>query len=152
LEIARDIDSKCFERGDVKRMERAGAAGLWHAPRIELNEAGQETRERLAAARRCDQERGFSGKPKFREAQLMRARCPAARLKPRGELRRQRKAATAFHPFAQNFCGVRHIKSRPEPSDLELARASCHSSRLWRTVSRDAKARPAFEQSEALAF
>jgi len=60
---------------------------------IEIDERRQESGERLAGARRRDEQNIFARSRAFDESELMRARRPATHLKPSSEAGREKSVA-----------------------------------------------------------
>ncbi len=87
FEISRDVHRQGFQRRDIERVNGAGAASGMHG--TEFDQAGQETRQCLAAAGGGDQENAFATSRMLDQGKLVRARRPAFRREPFGEDRRQ---------------------------------------------------------------
>ena len=81
-EVAADVGGERLERRDVEGVQAGRRRGA------ELDEGGEEARQRLAAAGRGDEERGRVGGA-GEERELVRVRGPAAAGEPGGEAGRQ---------------------------------------------------------------
>ena len=91
IEVARDVDGERLQGGDVQRVERpARALGAGRARVRQLDQGGQEARERLARARRRHQERRAPRLHGREQVELMRARLPAPGREPGVEGFRER--------------------------------------------------------------
>ena len=86
-QIALHVDGQRLQRRDVERVDAACPAPV--AGVASSVEARQEAGERLAGARRRDQQRRPALRACLEQGQLMRPRRPAARLEPGLEPRRQ---------------------------------------------------------------
>ena len=78
-EIARDVGGQRLQRADIERVQPGTRIGG------EIDQAGQEAGERLAAAGRGDQQDAFTRAGGLQHGYLMRPRCPALFGKPCGE-------------------------------------------------------------------
>ena len=89
FEIAMNVDGERLQRRDVERVQ--SAPGPVGAPALgNVDQRGQETRQRLAGAGRRDQESVSPGLRRAHERALVRAHEPAARRKPAFEPGRKR--------------------------------------------------------------
>ncbi len=86
LEVARDVDRERLERRDVERVQFARPA---RRQIREIDQARQESRQRLAAAGRRHLQDRLALRRALDQRELMRPRAPAAGGEPGGELRRQ---------------------------------------------------------------
>ena len=84
-----NVDGERLQRRDVERVQ--SAPGPVGAPALgNVDQRGQETRQRLAGAGRRDQESVSPGLRRAHERALVRAHEPAARRKPAFEPGRKR--------------------------------------------------------------
>jgi hypothetical protein len=81
-EVALHIRRQRLQRRDVERVQRRDAGILARALLAELDQAAEEAGQRLAAARRRDQQGAVAGQRRLRQGQLVRPRRPAARAEP----------------------------------------------------------------------
>ncbi len=91
FEIARDVDRERFQRRNIERVHARWARRLLRGElRCEFDQAGQKSRQRLAAARRRDEQHGLARAcGMFDQRELMRPRRPAARGEPRSKTLRK---------------------------------------------------------------
>jgi hypothetical protein len=78
-QVARDVHRERRERGDVERVQPFARG------QVQVHEARQEARERLAAAGRRDEQRMLAGLGGLQHRKLVRARRPAAIGEPSAE-------------------------------------------------------------------
>ena len=86
-QVARDIGGERLQRRDVKGVQAAAGGAL------ELDQAGQEAGQGLAAAGGGDEENGFLLRRCLQHGELMVVGPPAAALEPGVKARRQRGLA-----------------------------------------------------------
>src|SRR6185437_3500472 len=96
LEIARHVDGERFQRRDIERVEPR-ASPL--RQRREIDQARQETGQRLSAAGRRDQQDGFAARRMLDQSLLVGTNGPTARGKPRRENRGERGATFLTHCY-----------------------------------------------------
>ena len=89
FQVAFDIDGERLQRRDVKRMDAGRADVVTLRPVRQFNERRQETRQRLAGARRRDQQRRPTLVVLVDQRELMRPRRPALGGEPVPKARRQ---------------------------------------------------------------
>ncbi len=142
FEIARDVDRERLQRRDVERVHAGRAIAPARAGQID--EAGQEARQRLARAGGRDEQRALPVAGQRQQVELMTARAPAARGEPACESFRQwRLARAAGH---RRNLGAREsadqTRAHPGPASLRVE-ASSRTATLkpWAPASRSTYAR-----------
>ena len=79
FQVTRDIRSQRLQRADIQRVQPHMTGG------VQVDQAGQETGQRLAATGRGDQQRVVTGPRGIQHRKLMPTRRPAARSEPAGK-------------------------------------------------------------------